>query len=183
MSATSAEAIDSGEPWRPVPSRSARPPAGTFDLVVVGAGFAGLACAKRAAPRGLRVLVIDQQAAPGQHVHTTGILVKEAQAEWPAPARIIRRLGRVRVYAPSHRCAELACDGFFFRHRHRGTVGLPPGRGTPCGCGGSVRLSVPGFRVNHYPGHAGWLRGGLSLPGRCGWRSFQGREVCGARPQ
>ena len=114
MSATSAEAIDSGEPWRPVPSRSARPPAGTFDLVVVGAGFAGLACAKRAAPRGLRVLVIDQQAAPGQHVHTTGILVKEAQAEWPAPARIIRRLGRVRVYAPSHRYAELARDGFFF---------------------------------------------------------------------
>lgn len=50
------------------------------DLVVIGAGFAGLACAKRAAERVLSVLVIDRQPAPGRYVHTTGTLVKEAQA-------------------------------------------------------------------------------------------------------
>ena len=79
----------------------------THDLVVVGAGFAGLACAKQAAQRGLDVLVVDQQSAPGRHVHTTGILVKEAQAEWPAPVAVVRSVSKVRIYAPSHRYLEL----------------------------------------------------------------------------
>ena len=96
----------------PGPSR-ARTPA-TWDLIVVGAGFAGLACAKRAAERGLSVLVIDQQASPGQHVHTTGILVKEAQAEWAAPSTLVREIRRVRLYAPSHRHVDLHCDGYHF---------------------------------------------------------------------
>ena len=64
------------------------------DLLVVGAGFAGLACANRAAQRGLSVLVIDQQPSPGRYVHTTGLLVKEAQAEWAAPAPLVRRIDR-----------------------------------------------------------------------------------------
>ena len=84
------------------------------DLVVVGAGFAGLACAKRAAERGLSVLVIDRQPAPGRYVRTTGILVKEAQAEWAAPAPLVRRIDRVRLYAPSHRHVELGRDGYHF---------------------------------------------------------------------
>ena len=86
----------------------------TFDLVVVGAGFAGLACAKRAAERGLSVLVIDQQPAPGTRVHTTGILVKEAQDEWPAPSSLIRELSRVRLYAPSFRHVDLQSNGYTF---------------------------------------------------------------------
>lgn len=84
------------------------------DLVVVGAGFAGLACAKRAAERGLSVLVIDQQPSPGRYVHTTGILVKEAQAEWAAPDPLVRRIDRVRLYAPSHRYVDLRSNGYYF---------------------------------------------------------------------
>ena len=84
------------------------------DLVVVGAGFAGLACAKRAAERGLSVLVIDQQPSPGRYVHTTGILVREAQAEWAAPAHLVRRIDRVRLYAPSHRHVELRSNDYYF---------------------------------------------------------------------
>lgn len=84
------------------------------DLVVVGAGFAGLACAKRAAERGLSVLVIDRLPSPGRYVHTTGILVKEAQAEWAAPAPLVRRIDRVRVYAPSHRHLEMRSNGYYF---------------------------------------------------------------------
>ena len=84
------------------------------DVVVVGAGFAGLACAKRAAERGLSVLVIDRQPSPGRYVHTTGILVKEAQAEWAAPAPLLRKMDRVRLYAPSHRHVELGSNGYYF---------------------------------------------------------------------
>ena len=84
------------------------------DVVVVGAGFAGLACAKRAAERGLSVLVVDQQPTPGRYVHTTGILVREAEAEWPAPASVVRKLSRIRLYAPSQRYVDLARKGYYF---------------------------------------------------------------------
>lgn len=84
------------------------------DLVVVGAGFAGLACARRAAERGLSVLVIDRQPSPGRYVHTTGILVKEAQAEWAAPPSLVRKIDRVRLYAPSHRHLELGSREYYF---------------------------------------------------------------------
>ena len=83
-------------------------------MVVVGAGFAGLACARRVAERGLSVLVLDRQPAPGVQIHTTGILVKEAWEEWRAPAGVVRRIERVRVYTPRHRSVELGREGYFF---------------------------------------------------------------------
>ncbi|WP_419164082.1 NAD(P)/FAD-dependent oxidoreductase [Candidatus Palauibacter sp.] len=85
-----------------------------YDLVVVGAGFAGLACARRAAERGLSVLVVERQSEPGERIHTTGILVKEAWDEWAAPQSLVRRISRVRVYDPSHRFVELERDAYFF---------------------------------------------------------------------
>ena len=86
----------------------------TWDLIVVGAGFAGLSCARQAAERGLSVLVIDQQSAPGKRVRTTGILVQEAQAEWAAPSPLVREIRHVRLYAPSHRHVDLHRDGYRF---------------------------------------------------------------------
>ncbi|MDE0258575.1 MAG: NAD(P)/FAD-dependent oxidoreductase [Gammaproteobacteria bacterium] len=92
----------------------ASPESADYDLVVVGAGFAGLACARRAAERGLSVLVLERQSEPGERIHTTGILVKEAWEEWAAPASLVRRIQRVRVYDPSHRFVELERDSYFF---------------------------------------------------------------------
>ncbi|MYA11253.1 MAG: NAD(P)/FAD-dependent oxidoreductase [Gemmatimonadetes bacterium] len=85
-----------------------------YDMVVVGAGFAGLACARRASERGLSVLVLDRKSEPGERIHTTGILVKEAWEEWAAPARLVRRINRVRIYTPSHQSVDLAQDDYFF---------------------------------------------------------------------
>ena len=85
-----------------------------YDLVVVGAGFAGLACARRAAVLGLSVLVLDRKSGPGEHIHTTGILVKEAWEEWGVPAPLVRRVRRVRVYDPKHRFVELRRQNYFF---------------------------------------------------------------------
>ncbi len=85
-----------------------------YDVAIIGAGFAGLACARRVAERGLSVLVLERQSAPGERIHTTGILVKEAWEEWAAPAALVRRIKRVRVYSPSHRYMELARDKYFF---------------------------------------------------------------------
>ena len=41
------------------------------ELLVVGASFAGLACARAAALAGLRVTVLEKKAAAGDKLHTT----------------------------------------------------------------------------------------------------------------
>ncbi len=71
------------------------------DVVVVGASFAGAACALAAARAGLRVVVLERKADPGSKLHTTGILVKEAAEQtWlgRAPADCQRRIEKVRLY-------------------------------------------------------------------------------------
>ena len=90
------------------------PSAPDYDIAIVGASFAGLACAREAARRDLRVLVVDRLRAPGDKIHTTGILVKEAQDEWAAPSHLVRQIKRVRVYSPSHRSLALERDDYFF---------------------------------------------------------------------
>jgi len=49
-----------------------------FDVLIVGASFAGLAAARTAASRGLSVAVIEAKRDAGARVHTSGILVREA---------------------------------------------------------------------------------------------------------
>ena len=85
-----------------------------YDVVIVGAGFAGLACARALAGRGLKVLVLEKKSSAGDHVHTTGILVKEAQDEWAAPKHLVREITKVRVYGPSLRSASAERADYFF---------------------------------------------------------------------
>jgi glycine/D-amino acid oxidase-like deaminating enzyme len=59
-------------------ARSAVP--GVFDLAVVGAGIIGLSCARAAALKGLRVVVIDRDAqANGASVRNFGLVVVAGQ--------------------------------------------------------------------------------------------------------
>jgi digeranylgeranylglycerophospholipid reductase len=88
--------------------------AARYDVVVAGAGFAGLACAEAARREGMRVAVIDRKAAPGTRVHTTGILVKEAAQLWPVPQALTRKVERVRLYGPNLRGFDLASPGYHF---------------------------------------------------------------------
>ncbi|MCY1213106.1 geranylgeranyl reductase family protein [compost metagenome] len=88
-----------------------------YDLVVSGASFAGAACALAAARAGLRVLVLERKADPGEKLHTTGILVKEAiEQTWlgRAPADCVHRVDHVRLYSPRLRCLDLAAPGYYF---------------------------------------------------------------------
>ena len=57
---------------------AATPSRENFDVVIVGAGFAGLACARAVALRGMRALVIERSSAEKRVMRTTGLLVKEA---------------------------------------------------------------------------------------------------------
>lgn len=88
-----------------------------WDLVIVGASFAGAACALAAAQYGLRVCVLERKADPGARLHTTGIIVKEAiEQTWlgRAPADLLQRVERVRLYAPNLRSVLLAAPGYYF---------------------------------------------------------------------
>lgn len=84
------------------------------DAIVVGASFAGLACAASAARRGLRTLVLERKPEPGARPHTTGLVVKEAATEWQIPARMTRQIGGVRLYSPSLKYVDLHSPGYFF---------------------------------------------------------------------
>jgi flavin-dependent dehydrogenase len=86
-----------------------------FDLVIVGGSFAGLACARTAALRGLKVAVVDGKREPGAHVRTTGIVVKEAFDDCDLPASLMRKVRGVKLYAPDNRSVELSAPGYFFQ--------------------------------------------------------------------
>ncbi len=85
-----------------------------FDLIVVGASFAGLSCARTAACRGLKVAVIERKSDPGVGIHTTGILVKEAAEDSDVPASLTRRIRGVRLYAPNGVHTDHWSPGYYF---------------------------------------------------------------------
>ena len=88
----------------------------TADLVVVGASFAGLACARAAAKAGLRVVLLEKKAAAGDKLHTTGIIVKDAvdSESWlrSVPPSLVRRIDGVRLYAPNLHSVDLHAPGY-----------------------------------------------------------------------
>lgn len=88
------------------------------DLLIVGASFSGLACARQAALAGLSVTVLEKKAQAGDKLHTTGILVKEVvdQVRWlqEVPQHLIRQIEGVRLYAPNMRMLDLQAPGYFF---------------------------------------------------------------------
>ncbi len=85
---------------------------------MVGASFAGLACATVLARAGLRVTVLERKADPGEKLHTTGIIVKDAIDQITLldglPAELVHRIDSVRLYAPNLRYVDLAAPGYYF---------------------------------------------------------------------
>jgi digeranylgeranylglycerophospholipid reductase len=88
------------------------------DCVVVGASFAGLACATVLARGGLDVVVLERKVDPGEKLHTTGIIVKDAIDQIALldglPEKLVRRIPGVRLYAPNLRYVDLAAPGYYF---------------------------------------------------------------------
>ena len=88
------------------------------DCVIVGASFAGLACASALGHAGMRVTVLEKKGDPGEKLHTTGIIVKDAIDQITLldglPADLLRRINGVRLYAPNLRFVDLAAPGYYF---------------------------------------------------------------------
>ena len=88
------------------------------DCTVVGASFAGLACATELARAGMGVNILERKADPGAKLHTTGIIVKDAIDQVALldglPGALVRRIDGVRLYAPNLRHVDLAAPGYYF---------------------------------------------------------------------
>ena len=85
-----------------------------MDVEIVGAGFAGLACARACAARGLETVVWERKRDPGDAVHTTGLLVKEVADDEDLPIGTTRTIHGIRLYGPSLRHVDLDAPGYFF---------------------------------------------------------------------
>ncbi len=80
----------------------------TFDAVVVGAGLAGLQCARLLAGAGRRVLLIDRKRALDAGVHTTGIFVRRTLEDFALPPDCLGPAVRhVTLYSPARRPLRL----------------------------------------------------------------------------
>jgi digeranylgeranylglycerophospholipid reductase len=88
------------------------------DCVIVGASFAGLACAIALARGGSRVTILEKKADVGEKLHTTGIIVKDVIDQIALldrlPVQFVRRVTGVRLYAPNLRHVDLAAPGYYF---------------------------------------------------------------------
>jgi len=88
------------------------------DCAIVGASFAGLACATVLARRGLDVVVLERKHDAGDKLHTTGILVRDVIDQVSLfdtlPQALARRVEGVRLYAPNLTSVDLDAPGYYF---------------------------------------------------------------------
>jgi flavin-dependent dehydrogenase len=76
----------------------------TFDVLVVGAGLAGLHTARRLAEQGLGVVVVDRRRSLAAGVRTTGIFVRRTLDDFDVPEHLLGPGVRdVLLYPPSRR--------------------------------------------------------------------------------
>jgi flavin-dependent dehydrogenase len=88
----------------------------TYDVAVVGAGLAGLQCARLLASRGLRVVLLDRKPSLTEGIHTTGIFVRKTWEDFPLPdEQLGRGLRHVTLYSPARRPLRLTANHDEFR--------------------------------------------------------------------
>ena len=88
----------------------------SFDVVVVGAGLAGLQVTRQLARGGARVLLADRKNSLEDAVHTTGIFVRRTLEDFDLPRDCLGpAVRRVRLYSPSRRSQDLESEHEEFR--------------------------------------------------------------------
>ncbi len=93
-----------------------------YDVIIVGASFAGLACGRRLAENGQSVLILERKKDLSRGIHTTGIIVKEAADAFDLPADQVKAIENVRLYAPSLSHIDLQSSDYFFLATDTGAV-------------------------------------------------------------
>jgi flavin-dependent dehydrogenase len=114
---------------------------------------------------GASAAIVERKRDPGEKLHTTGIVVKEAlgaiAAIAPLPSSIVRPVSGVRLHAPGGRSVALDSPGYFFL-----ATDTPALMRWLCACARDAGVDVS-------LGEA-W-DGGMRVDG--GWRAASGREA------
>jgi geranylgeranyl reductase family protein len=88
----------------------------TFDVVIIGAGLAGLQCAKLLSRRGAKILLVDRKTDLTKGVHTTGIFVRKTLEDFDFPAGTLGKAVRnVTLYSPRLKAVNLESEKDEFR--------------------------------------------------------------------
>ena len=97
-----------------------RPP---LDVLVVGAGLAGLECARRLGEAGARVMLVDRKPTVDYAVHTTGIFVRRTLESFALPDDCLGPpVRRVTLYSPRGRPLPLESPHDEFRVGRMGAL-------------------------------------------------------------
>ena len=87
-----------------------------YDVIVIGAGLAGLQCARLLGRQGLSVLLVDRKTSVDQSIHTTGIFVRRTLEDFDLPEDCLGPPVRdVRLYSPARRSLDLESPHDEFR--------------------------------------------------------------------
>src|SRR5918996_2577993 len=88
----------------------------SYDVTIIGAGLAGLQCARLLARKGLRVLLVDRKNTLDQKIHTTGIFVRRTLLDFDIPDDCLGPpIKHVTLYSPARRVLELVSKHDEFR--------------------------------------------------------------------
>ena len=95
----------------------------TFDVVIVGAGLAGLQCARLLSQRGAKILLVDRKTDLSKGIHTTGIFVRKTLEDFEFPAGTLGKAVRnVTLYSPKLKALRLKSEKDEFRVGKMGTL-------------------------------------------------------------
>jgi len=87
-----------------------------YDVTIIGAGLAGLQCARLLARQGLNVLLVDRKHTLDQKIHTTGIFVRRTLVDFDLPEDCLGpAIKHVTLYSPALRPLELVSQHDEFR--------------------------------------------------------------------
>ena len=94
-----------------------------YDVTIIGAGLAGLQCARLLAQRGISVLVSDRKADLTRGIHTTGIFVRRTLEAFDLPPSLLGPpVRRVVLYSPRGKSQVLESPFEEFRVGHMGRI-------------------------------------------------------------
>ena len=88
----------------------------SYDVTIIGAGLAGLQCARLLSRQGVNVLLIDRKNTLDQKIHTTGIFVRRTLVDFDIPDDCLGRgIKHVSLYSPALRSHEIVSEHDEFR--------------------------------------------------------------------
>lgn len=94
-----------------------------FDVVIVGAGLAGLQCARLLAQKSFSVLLVDRKTDLTRHIHTTGIFVRRTLEDFDiAPRFLGPGIRHVAIHSPAGRRQMLESPRVEFRVGRMGAL-------------------------------------------------------------